>query len=185
MNQLEICAFSNDDFENYCRVQLKNPWFQAMPLDNIRTAVRKTLDEGDSEFFSIFIKETSTYCGNISLQTGPTSGNPEIGIALLEDYQNQGIGTAAIVLFCDYCYTHRGITKLEVRIDPENKRSIHVFEKLGAIFRKKQADYISLLEELCGKIGEPLPNNLDDNLGSLHYDLELPFSYLAKSPTIT
>lgn len=184
-NQLEIRAFSNNDFESYCRLQLENCWFQSASLDSIRTAVRKTLDEGNSEFFSIFIKGTSTYCGNISLHVGPISGNPEIGIRLLENCQNRGIGTAAIALFCKYCYTHRGITKLEIRIDPENRRSIHVFEKLGAKFRTTQADHISILEDLYRKVGTPLPDNLDDTIGSLHYDLELPLCYPAKRSAIT
>lgn len=187
---LIIRSFVEADFENYFRLQLEDKIFRAYQDDErLRSISRETLSESKHDLFSVFRKPGLEYCGSVSLQKGPTTGNPEIGISLLEAYQNQGIGTTAIALFCQYCYEQRGITRLEVRIRPKNKRSIHVFEKFGAQFESYQVDYLPLLQkfyesfqELYDKIGLSMPDYPLGKLGSNHYYLELPLKLQESAP---
>ena len=51
----------------------------------------------------------------------------------MKEMQNLGIGSEAIRQFCGYCYRDKSIYKLVARIDPQNARSIHMVEKIGAV----------------------------------------------------
>lgn len=94
--------------------------------------------------FLIFLKEGPTFCGRINLR-GTDTPMPEMGIDLLRQYRNQGIGPEAIRLFSLWVREELGIAEVKVCIDPANEHSIHVFEKLGA--KRVGKDY-SFLDKL-------------------------------------
>lgn len=85
------------------------------------------------EVFLIFKKETKEFCGQLELR-GLNDGGKELGIDLIKESQNKGIGTEAIKGFTNWLHETRKYSELAVKINATNKRSQHVFEKLGAIF---------------------------------------------------
>ena len=85
------------------------------------------------EIYLVFEKESNEFCGEVVLQHSSEYRN-ELGITLLNAHQNKGIGTEVIIGFCKWLNDVKGLSEITVRIDPENKRSQHVFKKLGAEF---------------------------------------------------
>ena len=59
----------------------------------------------------------------------------EIGIILKNDrYKNKGIGTIALTKALDYAKDNLKLNKIVAKILKTNKRSLHIFEKIGFIF---------------------------------------------------
>ena len=54
-----------------------------------------------------------------------------VGIVILKNYRNQGIGKRAIYLLQEISQKIYGIRELRVNIDPNNKFSLKLFEKCG------------------------------------------------------
>ena len=131
-DSLIIRRYNGDDFEGFVRLQKEDPILRSFDEDIIRSSTRKVLEESSCERYSIFEKASMQYCGNIEFNQDASEEYPEIGITLLEEKQNQGIGTEAIVSFCNNCFNVRRTSIIIVRIEQENIRSKHLFEKLGA-----------------------------------------------------
>lgn len=92
-------------------------------------------------------------------------------MALLEKHQNQGIGTEAIIGFGRWLHEVKGLSEIIACVDPENKRSQHVLEKLGAIFTGQKSGLSKSVEDFLCRFDE----NLDlDAIGSYFYKLSLP-----------
>ena len=87
--------------------------------------------KGNIKIFSIY--RNAGYCGSIELQN-PESITPEIGIDLLECERNKGLAPKVIQIFTETVADKQNIDYYFVRISSKNKHSIHVFEKLGAVF---------------------------------------------------
>lgn len=60
----------------------------------------------------------------------------EIGYRLAKAYWGNGFATEAAVAICSYARKELKLTKLFCIIEPENKRSIRVAEKLGMKYQK-------------------------------------------------
>lgn len=102
-----------------------------------------------SETFAIFgIYKNDIYCGYAELSDRETGF--ELGIDILPEFQRQGIGTEAIIAFCDQIYKEYGIQRIDLRIMASNTESISFFERLGAVYEGDKP-FIDGLEELIGE----------------------------------
>ena len=55
----------------------------------------------------------------------------ELGITILKDYQNQGIGTKLLLYAMDKARSDTDIKQIMLSVDSKNASAIHVYEKLG------------------------------------------------------
>ena len=71
--------------------------------------------------------------GGIGLhqQHGPESHKDEIGYWLAKPFWNKGIMTQVLTIFCDYCFEHRELSRIEAGVFSHNKASMRVLEKAG------------------------------------------------------
>ena len=172
-----VRPYRESDFDALVRLTMKSPWFRSFNDEScmsiIRSAVHAEYIESGDEQYSVIRCADDVYCGNISLKKAEDDLY-ELGISLYDTMQNQGIGTQALRQFCSYCYHEKGLRCLLVRIHPENTRSIHVFEKLGAVYKTKKAQQILL--NTYAILGKPVPDDLDETAGVLHYYLHLPLT---------
>lgn len=115
-------------------------------------------------------KDSNEFCGEVVLQHSSEYRN-ELGITLLKAHQNKGIGTGSIVGFCNWLNKEKALNEIIVRIDPENKRSQHVFEKLGAEFICQKSGLSKAMENFLRHSDE----NIDlDAIGPYFYKLDIP-----------
>lgn len=78
------------------------------------------------------ILKDGTYIGYCGIKN--TAQKPwEIAIELLPQFTNQGLGYAAIATMLDAIKNRLDVTTFRVRIDPGNRASQKLFEKLGAV----------------------------------------------------
>jgi RimJ/RimL family protein N-acetyltransferase len=55
----------------------------------------------------------------------------EVGFAIAHRAWGQGLGTQALALLIDFCFTTLGLHRLEADVDPENARALRLVERLG------------------------------------------------------
>jgi len=55
----------------------------------------------------------------------------ELGVTVLKDYWNQGIGTAMIEQLIKWAKASNVVRKINLRVRSDNDRAIHVYKKLG------------------------------------------------------
>ena len=77
------------------------------------------------------IRKDGAYVGYCGIKS-TAEENWEIAIELLPQWTNQGIGFTAITAMMDAIATRLGVSRFRVRIDPGNRASQKLFEKLGA-----------------------------------------------------
>ena len=169
--RLMIRPYDKKDFEDFLQLQFEDPVMQSFGKDVIRSSTHKVLEKSLCERFSIVEKITDQYCGNIEFHQDVTEEYPEIGITLLVEKQNKGIGTEAVKLFCNGVCSERGIDVILVRIEQENVRSKHLFEKLGAKCVGNRI--LPIFEKLYREMGKPTPDNSEE-IGATTYYLSLP-----------
>lgn len=157
--RLLIRSYQANDFEN-CLALYGNPkvtkFFdhgKPRSKEEVRDLVR---EKGVKYFkkqkpfglFSIFLKNSMTFIGQIDLLPSEKPGVVEIGFILFTKYQNKGFGSEAVKAFLtDYInelnakgYTCRGsvIKEVMATVHPSNIPSKKLMEKMGMQFKKFQ-----------------------------------------------
>lgn len=84
----------------------------------------------------IVFKETQKIVGDLGIHfIDPENGQAEIGCTLNKDYQNKGFATESVIKVIDYLFKELNKHRIIASIDPENKNSIRLVERIG--FRKE------------------------------------------------
>ena len=122
----EYLAMVND----YDRVgRLIGPRREPIPAEKERQWVQKKLTE-DAAVFSMLEKATGAFIGNIEL-LHIENGSAELGIAITAAMQDRGFGTEAIPAMVRYGMEVLGLSRIFLKVFPDNARAIHVYEKCG------------------------------------------------------
>jgi RimJ/RimL family protein N-acetyltransferase len=85
--------------------------------------------------FLVSLRETATPIGTVSLMRGDFAC-PDIGYAILGEYNGRGYATEAARGLIAYATQHWGLHGVFAFMDPTNKRSQRVAEKIGLTQRK-------------------------------------------------
>ena len=110
--------------------------------------------------FSMLEKKTGAFIGNIELMD-VADGVGELGIAITAAMQEKGYGTEAIPAMVRYGMDHLGLTRIFLKVYPDNARAIHVYEKCG--FR----EYDRTEDDVFMEILRPVPR--EESLSILPY----------------
>ena len=81
--------------------------------------------------FAVELKETGEVIGFCGIKYLPEIDLPEVGYRLLKKYWGMGIGTEAARVCVDFAREDLGVELLVALIEPENKASVRIAEKLG------------------------------------------------------
>lgn len=94
----------------------------------------------DAETHALRLLDDDAFIGWIVLQKDP-EGRPDIGISLVEEYRNKGLGPEAVALFANRLYSEYGIDRIFMRISGNNLQSQKAFFRMGAVLDKREPDY--------------------------------------------
>jgi RimJ/RimL family protein N-acetyltransferase len=169
---------TEDDWKYLERLYAADKMLAALYKGNpeeVEKSYRNVIKKSSSEVWLIFLKDTNEFCGEIELQHTYENDN-ELGVDLLSDYQNIGIGTESIIAFTNWLHLNKRLTKIAIRIDPDNKRSQHVFKKLGAVFIGQKSGFSKELQKVFQNSNEF--KDIDfDSIGPYFYELSLPVNF--------
>lgn len=112
---------------------------------------------------------SNKFIGWITLQHD--DDRPDIGISLIDEYQNKGFGPEAIRLYGNWLNKEYGLTEMYVRISEDNPQSQRAFCKVGAV------KYRSAKNNLIESIASMLPDDYSDTItcpNTDYYRIHLP-----------
>ncbi len=116
-------------------------------IDDVATFIGKTakkINENETWFQLVIIeKETQKIIGDIGLHFFDHENKQvEIGFTLHKDFQNRGYATESVKRVVDYLFNDLHKHRIIASIDPENKNSIRLVERIGF---KKEAHFVESL----------------------------------------
>ena len=106
--------------------------------------IRKKLEE-KAPVFSMIEKKSGDFIGNIELMD-ICDAVGELGIAITARKQDMGFGKEAIPAIVEYGLDHLGLTRIFLKVYPNNARAIHVYEECG--FREYDRDETDVFMEI-------------------------------------
>ncbi len=124
-------------YEIYQKPSIKN---NVEPMDNLEIEIQKhkAYIENIYKFYGyglwgVFLKETGKLIGRCGLQniTWNSKEEVELGYLIDEDYQGLGYATEAVKAILDLAFREHSIEKIISFIEPNNKKSIHIAEKVS------------------------------------------------------
>lgn len=122
----------------------------------------------------IFLRDGDRFCGRVNMQKIDEEV-PELGIDLLEEYQNQGYGPEVITAFANWYGENHHMSEIKVRIMAVNTRSAHVFQKLGAEYLQEDPSFSATIKSLAETLPERRETIMRD-LSVREYILKLPIT---------
>lgn len=134
---------TNEVFE-YRRNRLVNRYQAWIPetIDDVVAFIENVagkVNEPNTWFqFVIIDKKTERIIGDLGihfLEIDNKNDQVEVGCTLSEDFQNQGYATEAVKRIVDYLFIDLSKHKITALIDPDNRNSIRLVERIG--FRKE------------------------------------------------
>jgi len=124
------------------------PWVQDLrTVEDARAAVDRLrarwLSREDLSV-AIFDRETGRLLGGTGLhRIDWTARSFEIGYWIRRDAQGQGYVTEAVQLLVRLAFEHLGATRVEIRVDPRNVRSVQIPERLGFVLERTRREHAS------------------------------------------
>ena len=91
--------------------------------------IRGKLDER-APIFSMLEKKSGAFIGNIELMD-IHDGTGELGIAITALMQDRGYGAEGIARIVEYGFNALGLSRVLLKVYPDNAKAIHVYEKCG------------------------------------------------------
>lgn len=147
--EITIYHLSEEDMKDYFKLCFDDEEMIRMYHEGYKF-VRSLISAYAERNYSIYDRNNE-YCGNIEFQHSK-SDTPEIGIELVEEKRNRGIGPRAIKLFAKATYNKKDVEYFILRAEQKNSHSNHVIEKLGAVYsgieKNERPEYIEKLVEL-------------------------------------
>lgn len=129
-----VYAYRSDAFEN--RYQ---GWFPES-VEEVRNYLREmphTLEIADICFqFAIILSKENRLIGDLGIVfTNHENRQAEIGCTLHKDFQGNGYATEALHAMVDFLFMRLGKHRVIASVDPRNRASVQLIERLG--FRKE------------------------------------------------
>ena len=112
------------------------PWarFEPQTLEekvDLLRGFRSSFD-GDLDYaYGVFSRDESRQLGGSGLHTRGGSGALEIGYFIRADAVGRGLATELTAVLTRIGFERCGVERMDIRIDPDNARSIRIPEKLG------------------------------------------------------
>ena len=157
---ITLFNIAEEDKENYLKLRE-----QVLKLNNgIRTSDEvawKLVYEYTTGNYSVF-NSNGEYCGNACFHN-PGAETPEIGIELLEDKRNIGIGPRSVKLLAQTYYADNPVEYFVLRARRKNTHSRHMMEKLGCIYDGiEKNNFKERIEKIEKKLGRNLPDDFKE-----------------------
>ena len=137
-----------NDFENVGRLigRTNNPVTEEQDTGWVRKKLEK-----NAPVFSMIEKKTGDFIGNIEIMD-PKDGEGELGIAITAKKQNRGFGSEAIPALIIYGMERLGLSRIFLKVYPDNTRAIRVYEKCGfREYRRTGEDVFMEVKNLSGR----------------------------------
>jgi ribosomal-protein-alanine N-acetyltransferase len=155
--RLIIKAPTLSDYHDWCDLHAKSdvmPQTKEVVLEWLNHHIKEFQTDGYG-MGSIFLKETNEFVGRAGLFHCPNENNQksdvELGYIIRQEFWNKGFATEVAAALINKGFDDFNLDKILALTRPDNKKSIHILEKIGMRYVEKIRtdgnDY--LLYEIC------------------------------------
>jgi len=162
---ITLCRVVAEDKENYLKLrdQVCELSRELRASDETAWLVVYKYTKGN---YSV-LDNNGEYCGNACFHN-PDAETPEIGIELLEDKRNIGIGPRSVKLLAQTYYADKPVEHFVLRVRRKNTHSRHMMEKLGCIYEGLQGCttdelFAHIEKNLCKPLSDEFKENIIRN----------------------
>ncbi len=129
-----LLIFSDPEAMKYFNVVFDRPRMEEWVKSNLRHQV-----EHGFSLWAVVLKENGEVIGNCGLETDTIEGEHTVGLGFdfRRKYWNQGYAAEAARAALDHGFSHYGFETISAWIDPENRGSQRVAEKIGMIVERQ------------------------------------------------
>jgi RimJ/RimL family protein N-acetyltransferase len=132
-------------------------WERGFPLSPLLDSLRKAISEPDGPvrfgpFFAYVVirRADGLAVGDIGFHGPPgPEGDVEVGYALAPAARGAGLATESVVVLLRWAFAQRGVHTVSARVEPGNRASIRLLERLGFELDGQSGDhlrYVALAE---------------------------------------
>lgn len=98
--------------------------FSGQDAERFIMATRLNWVKADAYGFGVFDRKQQTLVGMVAInEFYHTFNMASLGYWIADHYQQQGLGREALSALVEYCFSHLGLTRLEIVCDPANAPS--------------------------------------------------------------
>ncbi|SEL33220.1 GNAT family N-acetyltransferase [Streptacidiphilus jiangxiensis] len=147
--RVELSPLTLADEEEFCALvrvsaELHHPWMQLPSTPEEFRVWMRRFEDGSNLGFLIRVRETGVAAGSVNINSvirGRYQG-ASLGYAAFAPSAGQGYITEGITAAMGYAFTELRLHRLEACIQPGNKASLAVVQRLGFHFEGVSPDYL-------------------------------------------
>lgn len=136
--RVELCPLARSDQDEFCSLvqvstELHRPWVQLPATAEEFQAWMRRFDDGTNQGFLVRIRETGAAAGMVNINSiirGRYQG-ASLGYAAFAPSAGQGYMTEGLAATLQHAFTELRLHRLEANIQPGNKASLALVQRLG------------------------------------------------------
>jgi ribosomal-protein-alanine N-acetyltransferase len=148
-SRVELIPLTLDHQDEWCALvrasaELHHPWMQLPATPEEFRAWMRRFEDGSNLGFLIRVRETGAIAGSVNVNSvirGRYQG-ASLGYAAFAPSAGRGYITEGIAAVLEYAFTELRLHRLEACIQPGNKASLALVQRLGFHFEGVSPDYL-------------------------------------------
>ncbi|MFI8823780.1 GNAT family N-acetyltransferase [Streptomyces sp. NPDC053431] len=137
-SRVELCPLTPSDQDEFCTLvqassELHHPWMQLPATEEEFQAWMRRFDDGSNLGFLVRVRETGAAAGLVNINSiirGRYQG-ASLGYAAFAPSAGHGYMTEGLALTLRHAFTELRLHRLEASIQPGNKASLALVQRLG------------------------------------------------------
>jgi RimJ/RimL family protein N-acetyltransferase len=113
-----------------CRERKYLAWTEAPPFRDVKAFVLNSMAKGNPQVVALDNGKVVGWCDITPQSRRTTKHCGSLGMGLVRDYRNKGIGTQLIYAALQRAKAH-GLYRVELEVFEENVTAIHLYKKVG------------------------------------------------------
>ena len=111
---------------------------KGFPLEGVKDFVNMNVANDYAQYYAIDGNKVIGWCDIIPKRNEGFTHVGILGIGLLSEYRNQGIGSKLIEKAMEHAVKKNGIEKVELEVFESNINAIRLYEKFGFVYEGKR-----------------------------------------------
>ncbi|MFK0259294.1 GNAT family N-acetyltransferase [Streptomyces sp. NPDC090445] len=148
-SRVELCPLTRSDQDEFCSLvrassELHLPWMQLPATAEEFQAWMRRFDDGVNLGFLVRVRETGTAAGMVNINSvirGRFQG-ASLGYAAFAPSAGHGYMTEGLAATLQYAFTDLRLHRLEANIQPANKASLALVQRLGFCYEGISPAYL-------------------------------------------
>ncbi len=111
---------------------------EGFPLEGVKAFINMIVSKGYAQYYAVDGDKVVGWCDIIPKSNEGFTHVGILGMGLLSEYRNQGIGSRLLEKAIEHSVKKNGIEKIELEVYESNANAIKLYEKFGFVHEGKR-----------------------------------------------